>query len=80
MHISSLFNGQFLNEICKVKCELEKGTSNTALCQNHMLNNEITLEEVQKVVNKVKANKAVGVVERSNEILKTQNLMNILHV
>lgn len=55
---SFLFDDHILHNICAVKYELE---NEQKVCQNCMLNDEITFEEVQNVVDKAKANKAVGV-------------------
>ena len=53
--------------------------SNTELCRYHTLNKEITLEEVQKLVDKTKANKAVGVKEFPNQVFKAPNMVKFLH-
>lgn len=43
-----------------------------------MLNGDITLEEVQRVIDGVKLNKAAGVDDLPNEVLKTPNMLNNL--
>ena len=75
----SSFDNQFLSEISNLKDELERGMSNTAYCSNYMLNGDISIEEVQRVVDKAKLNKAVGVDELPNEVLKNPSMLNILH-
>lgn len=46
---------------------------------NDVLNCEITVEEVQTVIEKTKPYKAVGVDELSNEVLKCPKLLKTLH-
>uniref|UniRef100_A0A3B3DMD0 Reverse transcriptase domain-containing protein n=1 Tax=Oryzias melastigma TaxID=30732 RepID=A0A3B3DMD0_ORYME len=48
-------------------------------CINDLLNQEITVEEVQIVIAKTKPYKAVGVDEISNEVLKCPKLLEPLH-
>ncbi|XP_049903768.1 uncharacterized protein LOC126392428 [Epinephelus moara] len=74
-----LFNDHFLNEVCRLKGELEKDMNNAMHCSDHILNDDITLEEVQKVADKAKLNKAVGVDEIPNEALKAPSMLRTLH-
>ena len=46
---------------------------------NDQLNTEITADEVTKAINQLKTNKAVGIDNIANEILKIPILCNILH-
>lgn len=73
---STLFDDHFF--ICKVKLELEMGM-NTIYYQNDILNSDITLDEVLKLLDKAKENKAVGIEDLPNEVLKNPNLCNVLH-
>lgn len=75
---STLFDDNFLEETWKVKLEMETGM-NTTFYQNDILNSEITLDEVLKVLDKAKENKAVGIEDLPNEVLKSPNLWNVLH-
>lgn len=52
--------------------------NNTTYSPNYMLNSDITLEEAQRVVDKVQIKKAEGVDDLPNEALKTPNMLNIL--
>ncbi len=54
--------------------------SNTGYCPNYMLNSEITLKEVQRVVYKAKLNKTVSVENLSNEDREyfTLSMSNVL--
>ncbi|KAL7374830.1 hypothetical protein ABVT39_007749 [Epinephelus coioides] len=76
-----LFNDQFLKETCKLKHDLERRMCNSHTVYHHsdMLNNEITLMEVQDAIDRAKVKKAVGVEELSNEVLKSPNLLTVLH-
>ncbi len=75
---STLFDDNFLEETCKVKLEMETGM-NTIYHQNDILNSEITLDEVLKVLDKAKENKAVGIEDLPNEVLTNPNLCNALY-
>ena len=76
---SSLFDDQFLEEICKLKIELEDRRRNCSLSQEQGFNSDITVEEVQKILHKFKFNKAVGTEDLPNEVLKSPYLFNILY-
>lgn len=75
---STLFDDNFLEEMCKVKLEMETGM-NIIYHQNDILNSEITLDEVLKVLDKAKENKTVGIDDLPNEVLKNSNLCNALY-
>lgn len=64
--------------MCKVKLEMETGM-NTIHHQNDILNSEITLDELLKVPDKAKENKAVDIDDLPNEVLKNPNLCNALY-
>ena len=75
---STLFDDHFLEEACRVKLEMGTGM-NTIYYQNDILDSEITSDEVLKVLDKAKENKAVGIEDLPNEVLKSPNLCNVLH-
>jgi len=78
---SHQFNDAFLAEICKLKNVIEVGSVMLATPHfSSVLNIDISLEEVQKVIDRTKPYKAVGVDELSNEVLKCPKLLNTLHV
>lgn len=52
---------------------------NAVLCSDHILNDNMTLEEVQKAVDKAKLYKAVGVDEIPNKDLKAPSMLRTLH-
>lgn len=75
---STLFDDQFFDETCKIKINLENSLMNRDLNHDSVLNNDITIEEVQEVLHKLKLNKAVGIEDIPNEVLKSPYLDNVL--
>lgn len=74
------FDDQFFINTCKAKAVLEgNNVSPPLLSTNDLLNSDITVAEVQKVIEKIKLQKAVGEDELTNEVLKCPKLLNTLH-
>lgn len=72
------FDDQFLIDICSAKISLED-MNHSLFCCNDLLNRDIAVEEVQKVIGKIKAHKAVGIDGVPNEVLKCPKLLNCLY-
>lgn len=68
-----------LTDICSTKISLENNSYPSLFYTNDLLNRDITVEEVKKVIEKTKTYKAVGVDGLSNEVLKSPKLLSILH-
>ena len=64
----------FLNEAIAEKSDLETNILNSNLEHNIMLNGIISVDEVEKVVIKLKKKKAVGVDCIPNEVLKSPGI------
>ncbi|XP_023814791.1 uncharacterized protein LOC111947977 [Oryzias latipes] len=74
---SHLFDDQFFLNMCKSKKLLED--NKISLNYSDKINQDITIEEVLKVIEKTKLHKAAGVDELSNEVLKCPKLLTTLH-
>lgn len=75
-----MFNEQFLQDINKLKCDLEVVMSDRPTDQYQSpLNDDITREEVKEAIDRARLNKAVGVEELTNEVLKSPYLLTVLH-
>ena len=68
------FDTEFYNNITQTKSEYEQNSTET----NDMVNAEISYDEIEKLVNKAKNNKAVGIDEIPYEILKNHDVIMAL--
>lgn len=59
--------------------ELEKENHMSSCPPNQVLNAKLTLEEVKKVIAGAKVNKATGIEDLPNEVLKSPELLNTLY-
>ena len=69
----SIFDEQFYNDCCENMINLEQNVQ-----VNPGLDNDITENEVKKVIRDSKSRKAVGIDNLPNEIFKNLNSVNIL--
>ncbi|XP_077983286.1 uncharacterized protein LOC144438131 [Glandiceps talaboti] len=83
---SSLYNNpdgdydeDFLNQIIHHKGVLENNMIDPLHESNVAINQNISLEEVEKVVNKVKRGKSVGIDRIPGEVLKNDVSISVLH-
>ena len=66
-------------DMCNTKERLEKQMDEPSYSENVYVNGEITFEEVEGVINKLKMHKAVGLDKIPNEVIRTHDVKLILH-
>ena len=71
--IDNKFDNTFRQNIT-TQVELMEGNMNTENDSNIFLNDRISYDEVEKVISKLKNNKACGIDNISNEVLKNKNI------
>ena len=72
------YNDEFYNECMSNKSRMEENC--TPSHNDHLLNANITLAEVNKIVSKLKLRKACGIDFIPNEVLKCKSVVTFLHI
>jgi exonuclease III len=73
------FDDNFLKDIINEKNNLERNIMNDDYLGNALLNRNISLDEIEKVVNRLKTKKATGVDYIPNEVLKSTSVSLLLY-
>jgi len=72
------FDAQLYKEISEIISEKEREMSDAGYVENVEINGEILMEELSKMSQKLKKNKACGVDGIPNEVLRNPNVMTTL--